>query len=516
MRTTPTGKGTPAVNFYRVSGDRQGDAYSLPSQEKLATEYSLKTGLKVIKSWSEVESASKEEKRTAFFEMVAFVKANNVRHVVFDKVDRAVRGFKSAVIIQDLMEHHGVKFHFTRENLVIDTDSPPSEKLRFYLGTILAKYYIDNLKVEIKKGVTARLLDGHWSYKAPLGYLNWRDPESKRAIVIKDPKIGPAISEIFQKYSTGEYPMPSLIGILKEASGKEHDWHQLAPMLANPFYYGAMSVKGVVMTGKHEPLVTKETFDACQKVRTRRKTKYLRHEQQLNKPFMGLMKCGACGASVTGEVKYKAKAKNYIYYRCANSKCRQKSINTEQAKIHSQLVEAFRPFERFTPRATELFIEAMREQLGNMDAFSVKESDELMEARTALKADCAKLLARKAQGLLSDDECAALVSVKEDALEEIALEIGAHAKADLATYREGLKIIELFTKVSKFVEFGENLGEKAKLAKLVLSDLLLTDGKLRFAYQNPFDNLLKLSVSKGWWALVAEFGTACLEYSTAA
>lgn len=134
-----------------------------------------------------------------------------------------------------------------------------------------------------------------------------------------------------------------------------------------------------------------------------------------------------------------------------------------------------------------------------MDAYCAGESEELMEARAALKEDCAKLLARKAKGLMSDDECAALVRVKEVALEHVGIEICAHTKLDLLTYGEGLKFIEPFTKASKFVEFGENLGEKAKLAKLVLSDLLLTDEKLRFAYQNPFDNLLKLSVSKGWW-----------------
>ena len=117
-----------AVRFMRVSSSGQEDTFFLTSQEKLATEYAAKQRLKIVRSWSEVESSSKEEKRTAFFELVEYVKKHGIRHVIFDKVDRAVRGLKSAVVIEGLIKDHGVKFHFTRDNLTIDADSPPLKK----------------------------------------------------------------------------------------------------------------------------------------------------------------------------------------------------------------------------------------------------------------------------------------------------------------------------------------------------------------------------------------------------
>ena len=210
-----------AVEFDRVSSKDQGDGQSLDAQRKLGGEYAKKAGLRIVKAWSEIESASKENDRKAFFALVEYVKDRGIKHVVFDEVDRAVRGFKSAVIIQDLMELHGVKFHFTRENLVIDVSSPPSEKLRFYLGTILATYYIDNLKVEIKKGLDARADAGLWNYKAPVGYLNFRDPGTKAVIVIPDPQLAPAIREIFEQYATGNFTYLDLIPLLNRASPKK-------------------------------------------------------------------------------------------------------------------------------------------------------------------------------------------------------------------------------------------------------------------------------------------------------
>ena len=92
-------KTTPAVGFFRVSSTDQRDGQSLNAQNTLASDYSGRAGLSIVRHWSEAESASKEKERKKFFEMIEFVKKNEIKDVIFDKVDRAVRGFKSAVII---------------------------------------------------------------------------------------------------------------------------------------------------------------------------------------------------------------------------------------------------------------------------------------------------------------------------------------------------------------------------------------------------------------------------------
>lgn len=87
-------RSSEAIVFLRVSGGAQGEAHSFASQQRLAIEYVGRLNLFVTKTWQEVESASKEDQRAAFFEMVDFVKRRRIQHVIFDKVDRAVRGFK--------------------------------------------------------------------------------------------------------------------------------------------------------------------------------------------------------------------------------------------------------------------------------------------------------------------------------------------------------------------------------------------------------------------------------------
>ena len=103
-----------AVQFNRISSDGQDDGFSLDAQDSLGREYAKRHKLKLVRSWSEVESAYKEQSRKRFFQMVEYVKQHGIKNIIFDKVDRAVRGFRSAVVVEDLVEYHGVRFHFTR------------------------------------------------------------------------------------------------------------------------------------------------------------------------------------------------------------------------------------------------------------------------------------------------------------------------------------------------------------------------------------------------------------------
>ena len=302
-----------AVEFLRVSSDDQREGFSISAQEEKSKEYMAEHGLHCIKGWSVTESASKELDRKEFFDMLKYVSENGIKNVVFDKIDRACRGLRGAVLIEDLVEA-GVHFHFTRDNLIVDKDSPPGDKLRFYLGVVLAKYYIDNLKTEIHKGLSQRWKDGYWNGLAPIGYRNSRD-HIGRAWVEVDQKISPYIQQVFELYATGNYSYKSLEKFLSgkatiekkiqmEENGETVYKIENYPithkciehLICNPFYYGARRKKGkAIFTGKekHTPLISKELFDACQKIKAiRAQHTRVQLALEIQKPFMNLMKCG--------------------------------------------------------------------------------------------------------------------------------------------------------------------------------------------------------------------------------
>ncbi len=173
-----------AIVFDRVSSSEQKEGQSLEAQRKGNNEYAKQNKLRIVKAWSVDESASKEEDRKIFFQAVEYLRENNIKHILFDKVDRCCRGFKAAVLIEALFEKEDVTFHFTRQNLVIHKNSPAHDKTQLYFHIMFAKIYVENLKGEIKKGSNLRLEKGLWNYKAPYGYKNVRDAKNQASVSI--------------------------------------------------------------------------------------------------------------------------------------------------------------------------------------------------------------------------------------------------------------------------------------------------------------------------------------------
>jgi hypothetical protein len=214
---------------------------------------------------------------------------------------------------------------------------------------------------------------------------------------------------------------------------------------------------------------------------------------------MGLMTCGVCSHQITGESKVKASGKVYIYYRCANQSCEEKRKVISQEKLLEQIVAAFEPFAKFTPKATRLFIDSLHQRMSELDLYTQKKTGELAEKRLQIKDSIKKLDQLRVDGILSDSEHKEFIAVKEAALMETKIEIDAHNEADHKTFNEGLRVIELFISIWNFMQKPGKELEKARLAKWVLSNPTLSNRTLQFHYQKPFDVLLQLAGQHIWW-----------------
>ncbi len=495
-----------AVNFDRVSSEEQKKGHSLNAQEAAATEYAKKHNLKIVRSWSVDESASKENDRKHFFAMIEFVKEQGIKNVIFDKVDRACRGFKATVLVEDLVENHNVRCHFTRDHLVIDHHSAAHDKMRFYFGIIMAKTQIDDLRVEINKGLQQRKNEGLWNGKAPFGYRNSRDPNTKRSTVIPFQPEDRLIKELFERYSTGNYPLEYFVQRFRLACPNRTVTKRLIEdALSNPFYHGFMrSSRGAgpasLTKGVHEPLVSKDLWDQCQRIRGIRSANHQKVRFGLTpKPLMGLLKCGVCDHAVTGEAKSKTSGRIFIYYHCANMKCPERRKNTAQEKLLAQIEDAFEPFASFTAAATKSFIEALRDRLTDLDLYTQKKTGELANKRLEIKESIGKLEALHQQGALSKNEYAEVLRIREATLAEVKVQIDARNEADYQTFKKGLRVIELLTSIRDYMKKPGNELEKMRMAKLLLSNPKLTSGTLEYSYEKPFDVLIDLTAKKNWW-----------------
>lgn len=214
---------------------------------------------------------------------------------------------------------------------------------------------------------------------------------------------------------------------------------------------------------------------------------------------MGVFTCGECDHAVTGESVKKKNGNIHIYYRCANHKCPQYKLRINQQDLFALIKDAFLPFRKWTPKATQAFIEATHASLGDLELYTQKMTGELAEARLELKTRIEALNILLGEGKLSKAEYAAAVAVPMTLLEDNTAEIQAHQQADLATFQKGVQVIQLFQKAYDYINLDGNELEKVKLIKAVLSNPKLKDRTIGYEYEKPLDVLLTLTTVPVWW-----------------
>ena len=213
-----------------------------------------------------------------------------------------------------------------------------------------SKYYVDSLSENTKRGLRQKVRRGEYPSVAPIGYIN--DVRTKSIVV--DRKKSRIIRQVFELYAKGGSRLEDISNFLAQRGimsrgGKRIHKTRATFILSNPFYCGLFKYGGELHEGKYEPIIAKNIFDKVQEVlkqrgRPHHKTKY---EPQ---DFCGLMKCGTCGMSITGEYRVK-KQKNgnvhdYIYYHCTKKnksvKCPEPCIRQEELdKQISSLLQKF-------------------------------------------------------------------------------------------------------------------------------------------------------------------------------
>jgi len=85
-------------------------------------------------------------------------------------------------------------------------------------------------------------------------------------------------------------------------------------MLSNPIYTGLIVHNGETYEGKFQPIVSRATFEMVQRI-LKDRAKPRKSKKSHNFPFVGLLRCGECGAAVTAQYAH-GNGGTYRYYRC--------------------------------------------------------------------------------------------------------------------------------------------------------------------------------------------------------
>jgi DNA invertase Pin-like site-specific DNA recombinase len=323
-------KQSKAIILARVSSKTQEDeGYSLDSQLKLMRGYCKTNRLTVIKEFKIAETASKEQRRKIFHELVAYITSHGIYHLVVEKTDRLTRNFKDATTIDAWLERDERRMlHMVKESLVLHKNARSDAKFMWNIYLSVAKKYTDNLREEAMKGWAEKLAQGWLPAPPPPGYVTVLRDGKK--IHIPNPETYKSMPRVFQLALIPGYTLERLsdemaaMGVLTRR-GRPFARSYVTKMLTNPFYIGINRMDGRDYPGAQEPIIKKALFKAVQEklqdkpYRNGRKVKH-------DPVFRGMITCEACGYSFSW-----AKHKGRFYGSCGRRRqeCRGKSFLRE-------------------------------------------------------------------------------------------------------------------------------------------------------------------------------------------
>lgn len=475
------------VLFARVSSREQEETgYSLPSQEKLLKEHAERKGLVVARRFSISESASGRNQRKTFEEMMEYVKKNNIKVIVCEKVDRLTRNLKDAVSINEWINGDPEReVHFVKENCVLNKNSRSNEKFIWNIKVSVAQYYIDNLSEEVKKGQKEKIAQGWLPAKPPLGYKTVGERGHKIHVI--DEEKAPLIRKMFELYATGEYSLKKLVETMYESGlrtrgGNKLVKSRLAELLSDPFYCGKIQWNDQVYDGRQEGLITKEVFDRVQDVlRSKNTPKYSKHFYL----FKGLIRCGECNGIITWEGH-----KGIVYGHCNYYRNCSQTVWVKENEIVDQIKPIFGRLRvrsaRFADWMRKALKESHKDQVAYRESATVELERQVKRAQKRLEALYDDKLDGKIDNDLYERKFRQYTAEKERAIEAMQ----RHSNADTKYYELGISIFELSQIAEDAYEKASN-DEKRKFMNLMLDSMSLRDGILSGTYSKPFEILYR-------------------------
>lgn len=317
-----------AVILARVSSKAQEDeGYSLDSQLKLLQGYCQQRELEVVKVFKIAETASKEQSRKVFHELLTHLKTHKIVHLAVEKTDRLTRNFRDAVAIDDWLEQDPKRrLHAVKESLLLHKEARSDVKFMWNIHLSVAKKYSDNLREEAMKGWAEKLAQGWLPAPPPPGYMTVTVNGKK--IHQPDPTTKLLVRRAFEKYLEPDQSVETIcreleaIG-LRTGNGRPYSKSYTYKILTNPFYIGINRHNGKEYPGAQERIISKEIFDRVQsKMRRKIASKYRTH----NPVFKNIIRCSSCGRLVTWQLQ---KGRYYGGCQRRNDACKANTLLRE-------------------------------------------------------------------------------------------------------------------------------------------------------------------------------------------
>jgi len=350
---------------------------------------------------------------------------------------------------------------------------------------LVARNYSQNLGEETVKGMTEKARAGIYPSFAPIGYLNVDGPNGKR-IIVPDPNTAPIITEMFARFSTGEYSVKRLAAAFRSEGikprGRTLNSSLVHQVLRKGIYMGDFDFAGTTYQGAHNPLVTRECWNRVQELldaRAENKTRKVKHDFA----FSGLIHCGHCGCLMVGEIK----KRRYVYYHCTGNRGKCPEPFTRQEILTDGFAGILRDLVVPGP-VLEWLGDVVLESDRTEQATRAKSVERLQTQFDQIRKRIETMYMDKLDGRITAefyDERTAEWKREQEALQRKIQDIQRAAPAPVD---QAVDMLRLTSRACQLF-LQQTASEQRRLLQTLIKDASWKDGALRTTLFEPFDVL---------------------------
>ena len=312
----------------KSSEDEERQVLSIEAQLAELREFAKQNNLFIVREYTESKTA-KEPGREIFNQMLSEIEKGNAEGILAWNPDRLARNSVDGgrvIYLVDTGKIRSLKFP------TFWFEATPQGKFMLSVAFGQAKYYTDNLRENILRGIRQKIRRGELSAKAPLGYFN----EPRLRTIEPDRKTFNKVKEVLRAFATGQYTLTAIqdkmfsLGLVGSRSGKKMPLSSVEHILKNPFYYGHFLYRGELHQGSHKPMIAKKLFDQIQQALKDNGKPRKKRKEKKEFLFLNFATCGECGCSITAERHIKKSGLKFVYYRCTH---KSKTQNCSQSRF---------------------------------------------------------------------------------------------------------------------------------------------------------------------------------------
>ena len=336
--------GSKAVIYCRVSSAKQvTDGHGLTSQETRCREFAGHKGYEVTEVFHEEGVTGSLLNRPSMKTMLAYLNRHKSKHphvVIIDDISRLARDIETHIQLRTAIRRAGGKLESPSIEFGEDSDSRLVEHL---LASVAAHHREKNTE-QGKNRMRARMMNGYWVFPAPIGY-RYEKKEGHGKMLVRDEPLASMVTEALEGFARGRFESPGEVKRFlesqalypKDKKGEVH-YQRLAELFSRVIYAGYIDFPSWglhLYPGKHEPLISYETFQAIQNRLNKKAKAPARKDLHEDFPLRGFVTCACCGHPMTA-CWSTGRSKKYPYYLCQTKGCSEHRKSTRAEKLEGE------------------------------------------------------------------------------------------------------------------------------------------------------------------------------------